>query len=93
MLAVGKTQPYTLRFSPKSVIPLERREEREHCFSNAQRGIPLSLPTPVPRWGVVGIRKTTRTLYILSMQGHLTLHVRRLVHISQVSGVFLKSQC
>ena len=26
-------QPYTLslRFSPKSVIPLERREEREHC--------------------------------------------------------------
>ena len=59
VLAVGKTQPYTLRFSPKSVIPLERREEREHCFSNAQRGIPLSLLTPVPRWGVGGTRKTT----------------------------------
>ena len=27
------------------------------------------------------------------MQGRLTLHVRRLVHISQVSSVFLKSQC
>ena len=27
------------------------------------------------------------------MQGRLTLHVRRLVHISQVSGVFLKGQC
>ena len=27
------------------------------------------------------------------MQGRLTLHVRILVHISQVSGVFLKSQC
>ena len=54
-------QPYTLflRFSPKSVIPLERREEREHCFSNAQRGIPLSLPIPLPRWGVVETRKTT----------------------------------
>ena len=27
------------------------------------------------------------------MQGRLTLHVRILVHISQVSGVFLKGQC
>ena len=27
------------------------------------------------------------------MQERLTLHVRRLVHISQVSSVFLKSQC
>ena len=27
------------------------------------------------------------------MQGRLTLHVRILVHISQVRGVFLKSQC
>ena len=27
------------------------------------------------------------------MQGRLTLHVRRLVHISQVSSVFLKGQC
>ena len=54
-------QPYTLslRFSPKSVIPLERREEREHCSSNAQLGIPLSLPTPVPRRGVGETRKTT----------------------------------
>ena len=26
----------------------------------------------------------------MRMQGRLTLHVRRLVHISQVSGVFLK---
>ena len=28
--------PSPLRFSPKSVIHLERREEREHCFCNAQ---------------------------------------------------------
>ena len=55
--------------------------------------LPLSLPTPVPRWGVGGTRKTTRTLYILSMRGRLTLHVRILVHISQVSSVFLKGQC
>ena len=55
--------------------------------------LPLSLPIPTPRRGVGGTRKTTRTLYILSMQGRLTLHVRILVHISQVSGVFLKSQC
>ena len=27
------------------------------------------------------------------MQGRLTLHVRRSVHISQVSSVFLKGQC
>ena len=44
--------PSPLRFSPKSVIPLERREEREHCFCNAQSRIPLSLLTPVPRKGV-----------------------------------------
>ena len=50
--------------------------------------LPLSLPIPLPRWGVGGTRMTTRTLYILSMQGRLTLHVRILVHISQVSGVF-----
>ena len=55
--------------------------------------LPLSLPIPLPRWGVGKTRKTTRTLYILSMQGRLTLHVRRLVHISQVSGVFLKGKC
>ena len=29
----------------------------------------------------------------MRMQGRLTLHVRRLVHISQVSSVFLKGQC
>ena len=29
----------------------------------------------------------------MRMQRRLTLHVRRLVHISQVSSVFLKSQC
>ena len=34
--------PSPLRFSPKSVIPLERREEREHCFCNAQSILPLS---------------------------------------------------
>ena len=34
--------PSPLRISPKSVIPLERREEREHCFCNAQSRIPLS---------------------------------------------------
>ena len=50
--------------------------------------LPLSLPIPLPRWGVGKTRKTTCTLYILSMQGRLTLHVRILVHISQVSGVF-----
>ena len=44
--------------------------------------LPLSLPILLPRWGVGGTRKTTRTLYILSIQGRLTLHVRRLVHIS-----------
>ena len=55
--------------------------------------LPLSLPIPLPRWGVGGTRITTGTLYILSNQGRLTLHVRILVHISQVSGVFLKSQC
>ena len=55
--------------------------------------LPLSLPIPLPRWGVSGTRKTTGTLYILSIQERLTLHVRILVHISQVSGVFLKSQC
>ena len=55
--------------------------------------LPLSLPIPLPRWGVGETRITTWTLYILSMQGRLTLHVRRLVHISQVSGVFLKGQC
>ena len=55
--------------------------------------LPLSLPTPVPRWGVGQTRIITRTLYVLLMRGRLTLHVRRLVHISQVSGVFLKSQC
>ena len=49
-------QPLTLslRFSPKSVIHLERREEREHCLCNAQTGIPLSLLTPVPRQMGVG---------------------------------------
>ena len=55
--------------------------------------LPLSLPIPTPRRSVSGTRITTCTLYILSIQGRLTLHVRRLVHISQVSGVFLKSQC
>ena len=55
--------------------------------------LPPSLPIPLPRWGVGETRKTTWTLYILSIQGRLTLHVRRLVHISQVSSVFLKSQC
>ena len=55
--------------------------------------LPLSLPIPTPRRGVSGTCKTTWTLYILSMQGRLTLHVRILVHISQVSGVFLKGQC
>ena len=54
--------------------------------------LPLSLPIPTPRRGVGGTRKTVWTLYILSIQGRLTLHVRRLVHISQVSSVFLKSQ-
>ena len=55
--------------------------------------LPLSLPIPLPRWGVGWTRITTWTLYDLLMQGRLTLHVRRLVHISQVSGVFLKGQC
>ncbi len=55
--------------------------------------LPLSLLTPPPRRGVGGTRLTTGTLYDLLMQGRLTLHVRRLVHISQVSGVFLKGQC
>ena len=55
--------------------------------------LPLSLLTPPPRRGVGWTRITTWTLYILSIQGRLTLHVRILVHISQVSGVFLKSQC
>ena len=55
--------------------------------------LPLSLSIPLPRWGVGGTRKTVWTLYILSIQGRLTLHVRRLVHISQVSSVFLKGQC
>ena len=52
--------------------------------------LPLSLPIPLPRWGVSGTRKTTGTLYILSIQERLTLHVRILVHISQVSGVFFE---
>ena len=55
--------------------------------------LPLSLPIPTPRRGVGQTRITTGTLYILSMQGRLTLHVRILVHISQVSSVFLKGQC
>ena len=52
--------------------------------------LPLSLPIPTPRRGVGGTHKTTWTLYILSMQGRLTLHVRILVHISKVSGVFFE---
>ena len=54
---------------------------------------PSFLTHTLTRWGVGWTRKTVWTLYIPSMQGRLTLHVRRLVHISQVSGVFLKGQC
>ena len=55
------------------------------------RGSLFPYSHPHSAWGVSGTRKTTGTLYILSIQERLTLHVRILVHISQVSGVFLKS--
>ncbi len=46
------------------------------------RGSLFPYSHPHSAWGVGGTRKTTGTLYILSMQGRLTLHVRILVHIS-----------
>ena len=95
VLAKGKTQPYTLslRFSPKSVIPLERREEREHCLCNAQTGIPLSLPTPVPRQGVgdkTHKRLSFKRLYKRVADAHLAPFQYRYLRIV---AFFFESRC
>ena len=61
-----------------------------YLLGSLPRGSLFPYSHPHSAWGVSGTRKTTGTLYILSIQERLTLHVRILVHISQVSGVFLK---
>ena len=86
-LTQGSCTPLKLRWTWQSTQPLSLSLR----FSPSCSLFPYPYPHPVG--GVGGTHKTTWTLYILSMQGRLTLHVRILVHISQVSSVFLKSQC
>ena len=53
----------------------------------------VAVPPPLFRGEASVIVLWRKRLHFKTMRkrGRLTLHVRRLVHISQVSGVFLKS--
>ena len=92
-MELGAPSPYLLGSLPNQLFLLS--DVRSGSIAKAMLSVASLFPYSHPHsaWGVSGTRKTTGTLYILSMQERLTLHVRILVHISQVSSVFLKSQC